>query len=192
MALADPRSIRSRGFTLLEVLLSLALIALLATVFIGGAAHLMTDQPVTANDVFVKAVQEARKAALRSEHEIRLKYDKEKKQFLLFDGIAPEMKSPDGFVIEEKPRKQFPLPITVGTDLTVDFLPPASKSGGPAILVGGVLIETRQVKSVTFFPDGTCSPFRIQFVRNGAASIVAIDPWTCAPVLTDPNASTRY
>ncbi len=183
-----------RAFTLLEVLLTLGLIALLATVFIGGAAHLMADQPVTATEVFLKAVQEARKAALKSEQEVRLKFDKEKKQFLIFDGLAAEVVAKDGFLTEERPRKQLPLPPMAGGDVAIDFLPPPSKGMGPAILVGGVLIESRQMKAVTFYPDGTCSPFRIQIVRNGAASIIAIDPWTCAPVLTasDANASGRF
>lgn len=185
---------RRRGFTLLEVLLTLALIALLATVFIGGASHLANDQPVTPNDVFVKAVQEARKAALKSEREIRLKFDKDKKQFAIFDGVAPATTSPDGMPLEERPLKQFAIPAPARGDLTVEFLPPASKSGGPMILVGGVLIESQAMKHVTFYPDGTCAAFRVQFMRNGAASVLTIDPWTCAPVLTasDANNAGRF
>jgi hypothetical protein len=159
-------------------------------VLVGGSAHLLSEQPVTANDVFWKAVQETRKAALKAEHEMRLRFDKEKKQFLIIDGIAPSTLAADGFTREERPLKQFPIPTAVGTDLAVDFLAPASRGGGNAILVGGVLIEAQTIPYVTFYPDGTCMPFRAQFIRNGGTSLLSIDPWTCAPVLppTDPNA----
>jgi general secretion pathway protein H len=38
---------------------------------------------------------------------------------------------------------------------------------------------------VTLYSDGTCTPFRVQFHSNGAARIIAIDPWTCAEVLEE-------
>jgi hypothetical protein len=47
-----------------------------------------------------------------------------------------------------------------------------------------VLLETQPVGHVTFYSDGTCTAFRLQIMRNGAAHILSIDPWTCAPVLT--------
>jgi general secretion pathway protein H len=59
------------------------------------------------------------------------------------------------------------------------------------MLLGGVAVESQAMKFVTFYSDGTCSPFRAQFVRNGETSTpLVIDPWTCAPVLPaiDPNA----
>lgn len=175
---------------MLEVLLSIAIITLLAGVLVAGAAHLMSQQPVTATDVFWKAVREARKTALQTEHEIRLKFDKDQKQFSLIDGLAPTLLAPDGFTREEKPLKQFPIPAASAGDLTVDFLGPQTKGGGSAILVGGVLIESQTIPFVTFYSDGTCTAFRAQMVRNGGTSILSIDPWTCAPVLkpNDPNA----
>jgi hypothetical protein len=53
-----------------------------------------------------------------------------------------------------------------------------------------VLMESQAIPSVTFFSDGTCTPFRVQFVRGTGTSVLSIDPWTCAPVLkpNDPNA----
>ena len=175
------------GFTLLEILLAIALIALLAGALIGGAAHLLTDQPVTADEVFWKSVQQARKTALKSEKEVRLRFDAKKKQFVLIDGFAPSALAADGFTREETALKQFPIPPPGGTDLTIDFL--SSSKGGAVILVGGVMIESQPIQFVTFYPDGTCTPFRAQFMRNGASHLLAVDPWTCAAVLTvDPNA----
>ena len=191
----DRRAVRpgghraARGFTLLEVLLVIAIIALLASVLVGGSARLLNDQPVSADEVFWKAVREARKTALTVEHDIRLKFDKEKKQFVLIDGIAPTTLATDGFTKEEVPLKLFPVPTQNSSDLTVDFLG-ASAKGANLMLIGGVAMESTPIQYVTFYSDGTCMPFRLQIARSGAAHILAIDPWTCAQVLTppDPNA----
>ncbi|MBI5693192.1 MAG: hypothetical protein HZC55_24205 [Verrucomicrobia bacterium] len=177
------------GFTLLEVLLCIALIALLGGVLVGSSSHLLTDKPVTPSAVFWKSVQEARKTALRAQHEIRLKYDREKKHFYLVDGLAPSTLAEDGITRTETPLKTFPIAPELAHDLTVDFLP-ASTKGGLTILVGGVLLESQGIKHVAFYADGTCAPFRVQLARSGGSTILTVDPWTCAPVLTpgDPNA----
>ena len=74
-------------------------------------------------------------------------------------------------------------------DLVVDFLPAGTK-GGNLIVIGGVAVESQPIKYVTFYPDGTCTPFRAQFQRNGGSYTLSVDPWTCAAMLTppDPNA----
>jgi prepilin-type N-terminal cleavage/methylation domain-containing protein len=182
----------ARGFTLLEVLLTLAIIALLASVLIGGSARLLNEQPVSVDDIFWKAVREARKTALKAEHDIRLKFDKDKKQFVIIDGVAPATLAADGFTKEEVPLKTFPIPPESSSDLMVDFLG-ASTKGANLILIGGVALESSPVQFVTFYSDGTCMAFRAQISRKGAVHTLNIDPWTCAPVLTpaDPNALPR-
>ncbi len=182
------RSTRKRGFTLLEVLLAIALIALVATALVGASSRLMTDQPATPSDVFWLAVREARKAALKSEHAIRLRFDAERKQFILIDGVNPSTLASDGFTRVETPRKTLPVPAAIAADLTVELMAPAPKGGGQSILIGGVLVEAQTIPFVTFYPDGTCQPFRAQFMRQGAVSVLAVDPWTCAPVLTPSDA----
>jgi general secretion pathway protein H len=177
-----PRKVRA--FTLLEVLLSIAIIALIGSVLIGGAASLLNDQPVSVDDVFWKAVQQARKTALRAEHDIRLKFDQEKKQFLLVDGLVPATVAADGFTKEEVPLKIFPVAVPAGVDMSVDLLPAPTKGLASAILIGGVLLESQPLKYVTFYGDGTCTPFRLQVMRSGSAHTLSIDPWTCAQVLT--------
>ena len=185
------RAKRGRAFTLLEVLLTIALIALLGSVLVGGAAHLLQAQPVTPDDVFWKTVMEARKSALKAEHEMRLRYDKDKKRFLVVDGLAaaapadPFAREPQADVIV----KEFAVPPQTAGDLVVDFLPAGTK-GGNLIVIGGVAVESQPIKYVTFYPDGTCTPFRAQFQRNGGSYTLSVDPWTCAAMLTppDPNA----
>jgi general secretion pathway protein H len=90
------------------------------------------------------------------------------------------------------PLKAFPVPARAGAagpggELDVSFL--SAQKGGPTILLGGVLVESQPVPHVTFYSDGTCSPFRVQFMRNGSVSTLAVDPWTCAAVLTPADAN---
>jgi general secretion pathway protein H len=181
---------RSRAFTLLEVLLAIAIIALIAGVLVGGSARLLNEQPTSVDEVFWAAVREARKIALKTEHDIRLKFDKEKKSFLLLDGNAPPALAADGFTREEVPLKAFPVLAAKESDLTVEFLGAATK-GASLILVGGVAIESQPIKFATFYSDGTCSAFRVQVMRSGAAHYLSIDPWTCAEVLKASDQTMR-
>ena len=45
-------------------------------------------------------------------------------------------------------------------------------------------MDTREVPVVRFYPDGSCDRFRVQ-IRSGtsAPQVIAVDPWTCAPLL---------
>ena len=165
-----------RAFTLLEVLLALAIIALLASVLIGGSASLLNSRAVTPSEVFWKTVQESRKTALKTGRDVRLAFDPKEKKFILSDasGLDPA-------------TQEFPIPAP-GDDLVLTFL--TTQKGASMILLGGVAVETQTLPFVTFYSDGTCSPFRAQIQRNGDVTALAIDPWTCAAVLTpaDPNA----
>ena len=155
---------RRSGFTLLEILVTLALIALLSGVLIAGAGRLVSNEPTTPAEIFRKALTEARQYAVEKNVEVRLSYDAKAQAF-----TASTIDSTRSY------------PTNASGDLVIDFL--AAQKGGSAILVGGVLIETQPLPFVTFYPDGTCSPFRVQFRVNGGSSIMAIVPWTCAPVL---------
>ncbi|MDB6167463.1 MAG: hypothetical protein JWM88_327 [Verrucomicrobia bacterium] len=152
------------GFTLLEILLSLAVIALLAGVLVSGSVHLMGDKPSTPEDVFWKAVQQARATALAGDRDVRLSFDAKEKNFVVDDGAAPQL-----------------LAVPATRDLTIDFLP--AQTARSTVLIGGELVDSQAIPYVMFFADGTCSPFRTQFRNGGAARAVEIDPWTCARVL---------
>ncbi len=153
-----------RGFTLLEILITLALMGLLASVLIVGSTRLLSEQPVTPEDIFRKAVSEARKAAVEGNVEVRMGFDAKEKAFT---GSSTEGSRS--------------YPVTGPDDMDFDFLP--TQKGGGSVLVGGTIIETQKLPFVTFYPDGTCTPFRMQFRINGNVRVIAIDPWTCAPVL---------
>ncbi len=153
-----------QGFTLLEILLAIALMAMLAAVLVTGGVNLLSEKPATPEAVFWKAVQQARATALSVEREVQLSYDGKQQAFVLEGGVAPQI-----------------LLVPPSRELTVDFL--SAAPGQSSILIGGELVDTKTVPAVTFYPDGTCSAFRAQFRSGGPARLLAIDPWTCAQVL---------
>ena len=161
------------AFTLLELLLALGLIALFATVLIGGSVRLLSEKPVSADEVFWKTCAEARKAALTSGHEVKLAFADDRdhgKRFTVTDGGA---------------TKDFPI-TAASPDLAVNFLS-GQKGSGNAVILAGQVVETQSLPSVTFYADGTCTAFRVQIRVLADAHILNIDPWTCAEVLTAPE-----
>src|SRR5437879_5832502 len=77
------RSPRCAAFTLLEILLGLALLALLIGASVSISANLIGTTPVTAEDVFWQAVSEARKQALLSRQDVHLNFEEKEKAFVL-------------------------------------------------------------------------------------------------------------
>ncbi len=159
------------AFTLLEVLVVIALIAMLTSVLIVGTTRLLRDRPATADEIFWKTVGEVRKAAQIDNREIRLSFDTKEKVFVVGTG-------------DQARRFTF----APRDEAEVSFLAPKSPQGSTSsILIGGDLVETQTLPFVTFYGDGTCSPFRVQLKgKGGPALILEIDPWTCAQVLATP------
>jgi len=165
------------AFTLLELLLALGLIALLAGVLVAGSASLLNDKPVLPQEVFWQAVHAARKtalqnAALQGGHDVQLSFDPKQKAFVADDGVAPKI-----FPIAKAPA-----------DLAVDLIPSSGTAGNSALAVG-VADQNPPVPYVTFYGDGTCTPFDVQFRSKGSTQILDIDPWTGAQMLKAPPGS---
>jgi general secretion pathway protein H len=160
----------SPGFTLLEILLVLALIALLGTIFIGGSQAMLTDKSKSLDEQFWQVCAQARKMALEDRQSVLLSYDAKTKGFVLADALSKAT-----------------VPVLGPDDAMIDFHPAQSDSGSQ-VLVGGTLVETQPIAAVTFYNDGTCTPFRAQIRANNGAHLLSIDPWTCAPVLTPSDA----
>ena len=159
------------GFTLVEILLAVALIGLLSWIFVGGSNALLSEKASSPDEQFWKVCASARKEALEEQKSVILTYDPKGRDFLLSDGGKP-----------------LAVPVTGPDDMVIDFHPAQSDSSS-SILIGGTLVETEPLTSATFYSDGTCTPFRAQIRTGGGAHLLTIDPWTCAPVLpkTDGN-----
>ncbi|MDP1581489.1 MAG: prepilin-type N-terminal cleavage/methylation domain-containing protein [Candidatus Didemnitutus sp.] len=148
------------GFTLVEVLLVLALLALLAAVFIPGVNSILRDINARGPDQLLsEAMLAARHEALATGRVVELRYHTEARQL---------------WWSETAPRAE-PLP----AGMEVSFLPLAS---GSSILLGGQLAEAQEpLRRVRFFPDGTCDAFRVSLkAANAAPRLFVVDPWTCA------------
>jgi general secretion pathway protein H len=154
-----------RGFTLLEILLVLALVGLIGALLTAGVARVFSSDHPAPEDVFWQACRSAQKLASLSEHEVSLSFDAKGKQLVWGNG-----QETDTAVFD-----------TAGGEVGVQFL--QSPKGGSRILIAGQVVETQELPRVIFYPDGTCTAFRVQFRVGANAWRLAIDPWTCAPVL---------
>jgi len=152
------------GFTLVEILLALAVVALLAALVLPGINSVLRSMDNQAPEqILWDTIIAARERALTTNREILLRLDRAKNSLTWADGA-------------ELHATAWPA------DTKLAFL---QATEGPTVLIGGRLVETREIPAVRFFPDGTCDRFRAQ-LRTGsaAARIIAVDPWTCAPLIT--------
>lgn len=156
-----------RAFTLIEVMVVIALLGGLAAILAYGASQILIDRGQSAEEVFWGAVGEARKFALLNEVDVTLQFDAENQRF-----IASALGQ----------ARSFPVPLEEVMEL--EFL--GVNEGDQTVLIGGALVETNVIDSVTFFGDGTCVPFRARLaVAERSPVLLEIDPWTCAPVLRE-------
>jgi len=157
-----------RGFTLIEVLLALALVGLLGWIFVGASAALLNDQGASPDEQFWKACGAARQEALAEQRTVLLSFDGKTRAFVLSDGAG-----------------QRSLPFTAPPDTVLDFHPVAAAGSASAVLIGGTLVETTPMTHAAFYSDGTCTAFRAQVRTAAGAHMLAVDPWTCAPMISD-------
>lgn len=141
------------GFTLVEMMLVLALLALIATVTLTGARAIsQATGEADAESAVQTAIGSVRRAAVTSDRIITLHAAE---NALTWEG--GEQALPQG-------------------DTQVLLLPPLRDA---AVLIGGQLTE-EPIAQVRFYPDGTCDAFRVQFKRKETSKFVSIDPWTGA------------
>lgn len=149
---------RARGFTLLEMLMVLAIGGLIATVlFIGSESLLRAAQRDDLENSALTALAAARRAAVTAN------------QTLLLHTAA------DGRRLEWGPA---------GAELKGEGTARLLGLTSSSVLIGGRLVENA-LPAVRFHPDGTCDPFRLELLTADRSRILTIDPWTCT-VLASP------
>ncbi|MBI2515978.1 MAG: hypothetical protein HYV95_03600 [Opitutae bacterium] len=159
---------RESAFTLFELVLALALMALVGVLFVDGAGGMFQRRAKAPEDSVWAAVSSARAAALQRDSEVSLRFEARERSLRWFLGDA------------ERSLGAVPVP-----DADVEFLPVTSNA---KILLGGELAETGRLEAVRFYPDGSCDAFKIQLSPDtGARALLRIDPWTCAPVFDAPS-----
>ncbi len=160
----DRESAARAAFTLIEILLVLAVIALLSSLFLTGVAVLTARDEQTLEEVFEQAVREAKWKALDGGRPVTMEFDDEKKAFVLRRG--------GGEVLAE-------YPVELGGDsVRVRFFHKRPRDG--YVLIRGELVQTDPVDRVAFFPDGSSTPFTIELRYGGDMTSYPVDPWTGA------------
>ena len=152
-----------RAFTLLEILIVLALIGLLSGVLITGAGRLLKKGPATPEQIFWQVVAKSRRHALLETKDVRVRFDEKARALVARD--------------------------VDGVEVVRDFLPENVKlefltasANGQAMLIAGERVDTTTLPRVIFYADGTCTAFRAQLRgATGVLRTLTIDPWTCAP-----------
>ncbi|HTL67674.1 MAG TPA: prepilin-type N-terminal cleavage/methylation domain-containing protein [Lacunisphaera sp.] len=156
---------RAAGFSLVEIIAVLAILALVSALLLGSGGeylrHLTRDDVET---VALDAIANARHSAVLTGQPLELRYDEKNRRLDWQQGQA-----------------------AIVGEGEVRLLPPARVA---AMLIGGRAVE-QPLERVRFYPDGTCQPFRVEIVRGQASEILAIDPWTCSVLASDPNAEKR-
>ncbi len=144
---------RPGGFSLLEILVVLALFGLISALLIGGSTSLLRS--VTADDVqntAISAIAAARHSAVLTGRTLEFTSNDQTRVLDWGEGRA-----------------------ALAGEGSVRLLPAARTS---STLVGGQLVEAPLAR-VRFYADGTCDPFRLEVVRDKASHVLTIDPWTC-------------
>ncbi|TAG32546.1 MAG: prepilin-type N-terminal cleavage/methylation domain-containing protein [Verrucomicrobia bacterium] len=156
-----------QGFTLLEILLVLMLIALVGSVMIGGAASLLNSaNEQDAESALLTLFQEVRKAAVETGQMIELE----------------QLPEGEGFTWGASGVETLPV---VEGGAKVRLIRPTFSG---ASLIGGQLQEEAMGK-VRFYPDGSCDPVRVEVRRGETRHVLVIDPWTAAPLPKDAPSS---
>lgn len=157
----SPRTAGRRAFTLLELLLALALLAMIGTLFLAGGREMLRARELTPADIFWQAVQAARLEAIQGSATVTLRFDAHSRRIVW--GAAGEPHTLDW------PGR------------SLEFLREGTRE---SVLVGGQLIDTATLPAVRFHPDGTTDRYRVQLTDNaGHITRIELDPWTVAPVV---------
>lgn len=150
----------ARGFTLLEILLVLTLIALLGSVLIGGAVSLLKanneQDPETA---LLSLLQKVRAEAVEANTTITLQQLPEGHAYLWGQDGAETLPAREGGSRARLLRPEF--------------------AGGS--LIAGQM-EERLLERMRFYPDGSCDAARVEVRRGDLRRVFSIDPWTAAPL----------
>lgn len=156
------------GLTLIEMMLTMALIALLTSLFVWNINSLLKQGELEAlQNEFWGAVERAKQMAVFSQQPFRMRYDDELQAFVVSSGGGLQ----ELFEVEVE---------GLGNDIEIGVLFMQTLPEDGYRLVRGELVTQREIESITFYPDGTCTPFSVDLKIADYQSSLQIDPWTSA------------
>ena len=168
------RAFTGRGFTLVEILLVIALIGMFTAIFVVNFESLVRQNEASAVETaFWQATRTARTRALIDRRTQALRFDADAVSFVVEEAGGANRET---FDVDQKDWAS-------GTRLEINLqkrVPPSQFS-----LIAGDLVDTRNIPAAHFFPDGTCSPFLVNLKVGADDFTIEIDPWTGAELLLD-------
>jgi type II secretion system protein H len=160
------------GFTLIEMLLVIALIGVFATLFVLNAESLIKETATQAVETkFWEAVREARSNAIVNRRAQALWYDTKAAAFVVENVDSGTRQT---FVISREDWAP-------DTPLEVAFKKEVASN--QHTMIAGELVTLREIPEARFFPDGACTPFVVAFTVGAEKKQIEIDPWTGAELL---------
>lgn len=166
----------SGGFTLLELMLVFALIAMFTAALIVNIESMVRQSAASVVEgTFWEAVRTARTNALLQRRTETVRFEPRSGAFLVESWAGQKR-----FEIDRRDWK---------SDLKLEIAFKKRLASSQFTLVRGELVDLREIPSIQFFEDGTCTPFVLELVVGDASRRIEIDPWTGAELLPDEDAS---
>jgi type II secretory pathway pseudopilin PulG len=161
---------RRGGFTILEILLVLLVLAGISTLFVANVDYIFRQQEeVSVENAFWEASREARLYAQLNRRPVTVRFDLEESAFLLESGGERVRAFPAASETSD------------GRTIQVEFV--QERARNELVLVRGQLVDTRPIEQVVFYPDGSSTQFWIEVAVGGDRRQIRVDPWTGAEML---------
>ncbi|MBK1878056.1 prepilin-type N-terminal cleavage/methylation domain-containing protein [Pelagicoccus mobilis] len=162
----------AEGFTLIEVLLAVALVAMLGSVLVMNINSLLRDGELeTLEREYWRAVESARSGAVFNQQVHFLEWDGKEQRFLVRSAGETEA---------------FEVDTSSMGDVEIEVFFEEVAPENSYVLIAGELVAKREIATVGFYPDGTCSPYTVSMKIAGFETNFQMDPWTGVQ-LVDPN-----
>ena len=159
------------------MLLVFALIAMaMAALVLNIESMMRQSEASVVEGTFWEAARTARTNALLQRRTETLRFDDREGAFVLESGGTARRR----FEIDRSQWK---------SDLRLDVAFKKRLASSQFTLVGGELVDLREIPSIQFFQDGTCTPFVLELAVGNAQRRIEIDPWTGAELLPEGDAS---
>ena len=158
------------------MMLVLALIAMMTAALVINIESMMRQSAASVVEgAFWEAARAARTDALLQRRTETVRFDRRAGAFLV--------ESPGAVRRFEIDRKD------LGEDLRLEVAFKKRLASSQFTLVRGELVDLREIPTIQFYQDGTCTPFVLELVVGEATRRIEVDPWTGAELLPDEDAS---
>lgn len=164
---------RNGGFTLIEIVLTIALLGLLTGVFVLNISSMLRDTNIRSlENEYWRAIDSARSKAVYQQKPYTVEWLPKEAAFVVSSSGETE---------------RFELDTSEFDGAEVGALFEEIAPENSYVLIRGELVAKREVATVVFYPDGTCTPFTVELWVGDYVNRFQMDPWTGAQ-LVDPTA----